>query len=107
MMVVAALEQDLAEESLNAALTPFITSLELAAGLVIRENGPVVVKSANKTLAIAQQGITQPLLDPFGALAGTFAAQERFGFREEALGFAEPFVARFLVEFFLAAEPSA
>jgi hypothetical protein len=95
------------EESLNTAATLFITGFELTAGFIIRENGPVVVKGANKTLAIAQQGITQPLLDPLGAFAGTLDAQERFGFREEDFGFLEPFETRFVAVFFLASVSSA
>ena len=60
------------------------------------------VTKARLAIAIAQQGITQALLDPLGALSGTMDAQERFGFLEEGFGFLEPFEARFLVEFFLA-----
>ena len=79
---------------------------------VVGQQNAVIVEGGDDPLSVAHQRVAQTLLDPFGRFAGsgrTGAArtQDRFGFRNEGLGFGEFFAVRFRVEFFLLSPTSA
>lgn len=107
MVMVVALQIDCSEKSVNAPGAVAVTGFKGQGLFVVRQQAAVVVESSDDFAAVAQQGLAQPILDPFGGFAGTRSTQGRFGFRDEGFGFGEPFPVCFRVEFFFLSLESA
>jgi hypothetical protein len=100
MMVVVSRQADPSEEGFDVAAAAVITGFKGKGFCRVGEKGAIIIEHGDNPPAVAQQRVTQALLDPFRTFAATLANQTRLGFRDEGFGFTESFLARLCVEFF-------
>jgi len=70
MMMVVAPQLDLSKEGVDAPGAVAVTGLEGQRLFVVGQQAAVVVERGDDFAAVAQEGVAQALLDPFGAFAG-------------------------------------
>ena len=99
-MEIAALEAYAPKERLHIDGAFAVANFHRTGRLFVGDERAVVVERLDEPTGIAEQGIAQALLQPFGTLSGACRFQPLFGFGEERFRFAVLFEDRLVVEFF-------